>query len=343
VPEIALYKLEPITDNPKFEGFAFVREESVRGKSIGNQSRLVWDFGPDDIKARGRSWTAPRLAPFWSPQPVIGQVKPFNDYPCVNLTIPAFSRRAVDALSDFLVPNGELLPLVTNVGEYFAYNTTTIADVLDQERTEIRWLSDRHTVDQVFEIDRYECVADRMRGLSIFRLVEMSSRTYVSQVFVDRVNERGLRGFHFIKLWPLSSDVDWREEDQAQRIKESLAITQDRAFPIKGNTVVLFLPIAKPVPAKAETSRLEALMNELDSILTPPMENPNAAYSGCLEGNDYHDNYIRLFLSCPSADILVEKIRPWLQTLSWNGTIKVLKRYGDISDIGCQEEYVDWR
>src|SRR5258707_1021726 len=123
-----LYKLEPIADNPKFEGFAFVREESLRGNGP-----FVWDFGPDDVKTKGRGWTITPLAPIWTPQPVIGRVRSFNDYPCVDLIIPAFSRRAVDALRDFIEPNGELLPLVSPVGEYFAYNTTTVADILDHE------------------------------------------------------------------------------------------------------------------------------------------------------------------------------------------------------------------
>lgn len=169
MPENALYQLEPITDNPKFEGFAFVREESVRGKVIGGQSRLVWDFGPDDIKTKGRAWTVTPLTRFWTPQPVIGRVRPFNDFPCVNLTIPAFSRRAVDALRDFLEPNGELLPLVSTVAEYFAYNTTKVADILDEANSQIRWLSEKHSFEQIFEIDCYQCFPERMAGLSIFR------------------------------------------------------------------------------------------------------------------------------------------------------------------------------
>ena len=83
-------------------------------------------------RTRGRNWTVPPLAPFWTPQRVIGQVRPFNDYPCVDLIVPAFSRKAVDALRNLLEPNGELLPLVAEVGEYFAYNITTVADILDQ-------------------------------------------------------------------------------------------------------------------------------------------------------------------------------------------------------------------
>src|SRR5262249_54099893 len=133
--ENALYKLNRVADDPEFEGFAFIREESLRNKG----QRLASDFGPDDIPTKGRAWTVTRMAPTWVPQPVEGEVKPHNDYPCVNLTIPAFSRRAVDALRDFLEPNGELLPLVSPVGEYYAYNITTVANILDHARSNIVW------------------------------------------------------------------------------------------------------------------------------------------------------------------------------------------------------------
>jgi hypothetical protein len=194
MPENALYKLRTITDDPEFEGFGFVRGESLRGNR-----RLAFDFDPDDIQTKGRAWTIIPLAPIWTPQPVEGRVKPHNDFPCVNLTIPAFSRRAVEALRDFLEPNGELLPLVSPLGEYYAYNITTVADVLDHERSEIEWFNERHV--SALHISRYECIPEKLAGLSIFRLVEMCSSTFVHQVFVDRVKRHGLQGFDFTRLW----------------------------------------------------------------------------------------------------------------------------------------------
>ena len=69
-----------------------------------------------------------------------------------------------------------------------------------------------HTFDHVFQIHRYEFFPEKLIGLSIFRLVEMSARTFVSQAFVDRVREHELQGFHFIKLWPLPAGVNRQEE-----------------------------------------------------------------------------------------------------------------------------------
>ncbi len=196
MPEDALYKLSCMTCDPEFEGFGFVRGESIRGKG-----RLTWDFGPDpdDIRTKGRAWTVTLLAPIWTPQPVAGRVDPREDYPCVNLTIPAFSRRAVDALRAFLEPNGELLPLISRVGEYYVYNVTTVADILDHEKSDIEWPPATRVIAR--QIRRYECIPEKMAGLSIFRLVEEPHLTFVHQVFVDRVRQHGLQGFHFTRLW----------------------------------------------------------------------------------------------------------------------------------------------
>jgi hypothetical protein len=203
--ENALYELTCMTRDPEFEGFGFVREESIRGKKW-----LSDDFQTDDLQTKGRSWTVTRMASIWTPQLVAGRVDPREDYPCVNLTIPAFSRRAVDALRDFLEPNGELLPLVSSVGEYYAYNITTVADILDHEKSDIEWPPANRVIAR--QIRHYECISEKLAGLSIFRIVEQPHWTLVHQVFVDRVRQHRLNGFDFIRLYPLpdgTSVGDW--------------------------------------------------------------------------------------------------------------------------------------
>ncbi len=199
--ENALYLMDPITDDPEVEGFGFDDAESL----LHPGERLAFDFDPDDIQTKGRAWTVTRMASMWKPQPVLGRVQPHNDFPCVNLTVPAFSRRAIDALRDFLEPNGELLPLISSVGEYYAYNITTVVDILDHERSEIKWYDEKHDI--ALRILRYECYPKRMIGLSIFRVVEKPASPFVHQVFVDRVKQHGLRGFRFKCLWSLHDNV----------------------------------------------------------------------------------------------------------------------------------------
>jgi len=328
-----LYKLEPITDNPKYEGFAFVREESLRGTHTGLSS----DFGPQGPPVKGRKRSVPPLAPFWVPQRVTGRVRHYNDYPCVNMTVPAFSRRAVDALRDFLELNGELLPLISAVGEYYAYNVTTMADILDLGRSQILWTSQEPRA--LIAIERYECFPEKMAGLTIFRTYEQFTATFVSQTFVDRVREHSLQGFHFIKLWPLPSGVSRVDQEEKEREKELLVKTARGLLPVKGNTLVIRLGTAKAKASKAERERLAKFMDELDGLLCDP--SADAPYFGSLEGDDRVDGELRLFLSCPDANALVDKLGPWLKKLSWKGRVSLMKRFGEMTDPDCPEESID--
>src|ERR1700737_155861 len=56
-----------------------------------------------------------------------------SDFPTFLKTVPAFSRRAAELLGNLLKPYGEILPLICDSGEYFAYNVTTLVDAMDLE------------------------------------------------------------------------------------------------------------------------------------------------------------------------------------------------------------------
>ncbi len=330
----ALFELQQILDNPKFEGFAFSRNDSLLGAYS-----LTSDFVPD--RRIGRTWSVPRLAPIWKPATVVGRVRSYNDYPCINLAVPAFSRRAVDALRDFLEPNGELLPLISSVGEYYAYNVTTVADILDQEKSKFIFTSggDRSIIN-IFDVERYECLVAKMIGLSIFRLVETGSQFYVTQAFVDRAKSQGLQGFHFVKLWPLPPGVRWKDIYK-KGLKENAEITTKRGKEnVKGNSVVLRLRADDgATPSQAEMAEIERLMDELDALLIS--QATNAPEAGSLEGHEWVGIDCRLYFSCPDPDKLVSKLWPWLKSLHWAGEVMLMKRQGEYHDASAREEYVD--
>lgn len=329
----ALYELQPVLDDPRYEGFGFVRTLTLRG-SHDWKGLLSNDFNPDidEFRRNPRTWQVPRMARCWTPQPVIGRVRSFNDYPTVGGSVPAFSRRAVDALRDLLEPNGELLPLVSDVGEYYAYNVITVADILDQERSKLQLMS---------LLDVYECLPDKMHGLAIFRLVDKFTGTYVAEPFVERVKQRGLRGFHFAKLWPLPPGVNWFEEDKKQWKQELQSDTDVGRVPVKGNTVVLCISLAGKEPSDAERIRTKKLMAELGAVLYDPGTPPDATYLGSVEGDQFVPGESWVFLSCPGADALVEKLRPWLRKLSREVPMRVLKRYGEYVDGDARAEWVE--
>jgi hypothetical protein len=204
---LVVYRLDKRSDDPAFEGFAFVDKTSLLGKrNIYSDFR---NFDPND-----KAWQPPLLKPLWKAREVVGNVRPENDYPTVA-EVPAFSRRAVDALRDLLEPNGEILPLKTapGVGEYFAYHVTTIADVLDNERSVVRRFEGKYVA---IEISHHEFMAHKLVHLSIFRIPEKPTAVFVTDIFADRVRAHSLNGFNLIKVWPLASGTNWYQEAKSE-------------------------------------------------------------------------------------------------------------------------------
>lgn len=319
----AVYRLLPMVGDPRFEGFASA-QTSCRGKG-----RLLDDFIPDTDSF---GWQPPLLAGVWKPLPVIGRVRPFNDYPCINLQIPAFSQRAVDALGEFLTANGELLPLKTDVGPYFAYNVTTVGDVLNVEGSDVVWLTEG---ERALTINRYAFHPERLEGRSIFRLAHEPMAVLVTDAFVQRAKNAQLKGLDLIKLWTDKGRAG------SQSPAASAGRSRSKRKALKGNSLIVVLKLAGRSKTKAEERRVDALMDELDGLLAAT--DPNTPAVGALEGHDYAGGECRLFLSCPDADALAAKLRPWLERLDWKGAVEAVKRYGEYVDGDAPAEPVKFR
>ena len=211
--EIGVYRLEP---------FAFAK------KFVRSNPRAFPQFHPELFTAP-RKWSAPRLAAKWKVQKLVGDVSPENDFPCEGVSadfIPLFSPRAVDGLRDFLEPNGELLPVSTPLGTYYAYNVTTIVNVVDVRKSKMLPLGQEWDV-VVFR-------ADRVKGLTIFKLPQIPKHIYVTEPFVQRVRELGFQGMWLTKIWPIPKGTRWQNERgkefQRQRDEAERQVNQLR-FP----------------------------------------------------------------------------------------------------------------
>jgi hypothetical protein len=206
-----VFELLPMLDSPDYWCFDVESGDSI----LGGRS-LISDFYPPAESVRNeRPWQVNRLSPVWTRR----KVRDFhpnqtNDYPTISLRIPMFSRRAVDVLRDLLAPNGELLPLDSDAGPdaYWAYNVTTVADVLDREKSDVEWLDiDRLRLKRgepvqliaAQNIRHYEFIREMLEPLCIFRLVEMPMYFYVTDTFTSRVAKHDLKGFNFKPVWPL--------------------------------------------------------------------------------------------------------------------------------------------
>ena len=326
----ALYKLEPILDNPKYEGFGMGEQPSLRGK------RTRYEDLDLDFDSKINDWVVPRLSNIWVPLRVLGRVRPYNDFPCMGLSYPVFSQRAVEVLHDILVPTGELLPLVTSVGSYFLYNCTTIVDIIDFEHSKLDYLN-RNTV---LEIDHL-CVREaRLDGLSIFQMRKYPGRCCATDEVAHRIREAKLEGFEFRKLWPLPENIPyWLHRKHPECHDELTAQSAAKGRPIKGNAVVIRLAIKGKEPTPEERSRIDGITNELDLVLANPHK--NARYFGNLEITEFVPGEARLFFSCPDADDLATKLQPLVVAFDWPNKKWLMKRYGEFDDIEATEEPVE--
>lgn len=121
-----------------------------------------------------------------------------SDFPWLGSWALVMRRTAVDALRTMLKENGEILPLETDDGiELFVLNAHVV-DALDEERSEIMRIPG---ASKIMLVKKPVFRFDSIRELSLFRLPHRASSTYVSDEFVSRVKEAGLKGLTFKKVW----------------------------------------------------------------------------------------------------------------------------------------------
>jgi len=266
-------------------------------------------------------WKAPR---------VVGNVRPFNDFPGLGMAEPVFSERAVKCLRPMLEPNGELLPLNSDLGKYWVFNVQTKCAALDVNRSKVEWWGgDREGAASIkwFAFDE-----KKLRGFTIFKLREWSAPIFVSQSFRDRVEECGLNGFHFIKVWPYSRGVFWKDEEvKARRARAR------RKGDLRGETLILRFKLAGPKPSAAENRLIKRFTEELLADLAA-QSTPTAPYYGSLESTEVTRGEWRVFLSCGSVDTLVEHPQGWIEGSEWPGQFHIVKRRGHLLDRTAKEE-----
>ncbi len=123
---------------------------------------------------------------------------PKGDTPAFDPTIPVFNRKALNALVDLLKPNGQLLPITCEGEEYFLFNVTRLVDALDEDNCDLERFDDG----RIMDVDRYAFFMEKLRGETLFKLrQDPLGSVYVTDPFVQRVLETGLRGFRFPLVW----------------------------------------------------------------------------------------------------------------------------------------------
>jgi hypothetical protein len=321
-----VYLIYPVLDNPLYEGLA-----------LTDRSELL-DYWPADLRPNFQTWQPRSLKATWPTPEVIGNVRRFNDYPCINLSRPAFSQRAVDLLRDILEPNGELLPVRHKIGRYYFYNCTCMTSCVDLSKSKITRLSDGGIV---FGTKKLVFFDEMLDDLTIFKIRTQLLELFCTWRFVDRVERVGLRGFAFIPIWPLPEGVTFFQEmHRINQLSRKLRPKEHTELDVKENTGVLRLHCQRKKATKKDLAATEEVMSRLEQTLYDESQQDGDSYFGNVEGHDVVDAEIRVFLSAPDCDRLVTHLMPTLRTLFLPGKSQVVKRRGEYTQIDVVEEYI---
>lgn len=290
-----VYRLRPILRDPRFTGFGW----ELPGLTSENDRSYDFTY----FYPKNTEFQIPKLSQLWDyPEFTIQEnVNPFNDFPCC-IHVPVFSRRAVGALGIFLEKNGELLPVRSKFGDYYAYQTLTLkTDVLNRKKSDGMKLSGQP--DFFYDLDRYEFYPSKLKGLSIFRIIEHPSRILVTSEFVECAIANKLLGFLFDPVWPNGEDAPEPVELKAKTLEKTQAKTLLVHIPIRGKS---------RTTQSAELAKTRQLL--ADSLV---LTNPEMPYLGGLAGEIEDEAEIRILLPCNDPKKLLQHITPSLNSLPW--------------------------
>jgi hypothetical protein len=119
----------------------------------------------------------------------------YSDFPWLGEHAPILKKPAVEALAPVLNKYGQLLPLKGE--DAWLFNVTNVLDALDKEKSGIVYFDDG----DILDIERYVFKNEIIGMAEIFKLPKRASSVYVTDSFVGKVRDAGLRGVSFAPLW----------------------------------------------------------------------------------------------------------------------------------------------
>lgn len=314
-----VYRLKPILSDPRFEGFGW----DLPG--ITDKNGRTYDFA--HFYPTSTAFKVPSLKKRWDDPSFTFQenVNPFNDFPCCDFHVPVFSRRATEALRQLLEPNGELLPVKSKFGLYYAYQTTTLASgVLDFRKSKGIRLDGNS--DYFFDMSDYVFYKSKLRGLSIFRIIQHPSEILVTDIFRERIEANKLLGFNLEAVWADSNDF-------ASASLEAKKKTFENA---QAKTLVFQLQLAGNSPTKKERRSIEALREQLASTLV--LKDPSEDYIGGLAGENLLDGRLELLMPCPNPKRLLKVVRSIFDGFNWGCERRVFGRNSPYWDVDATSD-----
>ncbi|SRR6266576_75335 len=113
-------------------------------------------------------------------------------------TEPALSFRALEALSDILRQDGQVLPLLSESGDYCAYNVTSLLDALDEERSVV----ERFASGGIMTVRQFVFRPEVIAGHFAFKIPQLPrAHTFITDSFLRRVHAANLTGLAPKEVW----------------------------------------------------------------------------------------------------------------------------------------------
>ena len=301
-----IYELGSVLDDPRLEGFGW----ELPG--LTNEHGRTYDF--THFYPTSSDFTVPSLKRRWDYPEFTFQenVNPFNDFPCCDFHVPVFSKRAVGALRPFLEDNGELLPVRSKFGDFYAFQTLTVVHgALHHAKT--KGLRLKSNPSYFLDIEKYFFRSTKLKDLKVFRILENPSCVLVTQAFVDIAEANRLLGFVFKPIWP-----------HGAKVPKTISLKDKSLKKLTSQTLVIHLRLKGAKETPTETRKLLKLRAALSNELV--LDDPQADYLGGLAGEIAADRWIMLLLACPDPRKLLKHLGPTLTSHGWSKEMRVSMR-----------------
>lgn len=169
--------------------------EADKYKCLELADKKDWDlFDNFDGRTQFESWYPIKVDFIKS-----AKKKKIPDAIYLSPSAPVFNNKSIEVLKKYMDGDVEFLSLgKLEDMEYYIINPIKVVDCIDQEKSEFQRFSDG----RIMWCNQYSFVAEKVKGLHIFRILEVPrALILVSDEFKQKTENSKLEGFIFKELW----------------------------------------------------------------------------------------------------------------------------------------------